>query len=334
MKFITRGYNNIRLEADNGTVIKTSSNPKLKDEINYLQLIGGLSEPYLELLFPRLVRYQLSALPYQLELEFYPYKNLGNYITDTEQYDEVFWTDVLNLLFTTVERMKRVTSPLERSIFEKHCQSMFIEKTLREYGNLKEGFPFFGELAKIKTISINDVPYQNFEEIWESVLEKIYQVIESEKSFNVIHGDMCFSNILLGEDITTGTKTIKLIDPRGSFGSRGVYGTTLYDYAKLRHSVSGAYEFFIYDKFEISRAEGSHSEFFLKTEETSNKRICQKLFAQKFVADPKKLKHIKLIEGLIFIGMCARHYDSLERQKAMYLTGIKILNEVINENLC
>ncbi|NBV28004.1 hypothetical protein EBS02_03150, partial [bacterium] len=37
---------------------------------------------------------------------------------------------------------------------------------------------------------------------------------------------------------------------------------------------------------------------------------------------------IKLIEGCIFVGMCARHYDSLERQKAMFITGLNILNEI------
>ena len=41
---------------------------------------------------------------------------------------------------------------------------------------------------------------------------------------------------------------------------------------------------------------------------------------------------IKLIEGLIFVGMCARHYDNLDRQKAMLMTGLNILNNVY-ENL-
>ena len=43
-------------------------------------------------------------------------------------------------------------------------------------------------------------------------------------------------------------------------------------------------------------------------------------------------KHFKFLQGLIFIGMCARHYDSLDRQKIMYCTGIKILNECLEEN--
>jgi hypothetical protein len=41
-------------------------------------------------------------------------------------------------------------------------------------------------------------------------------------------------------------------------------------------------------------------------------------------------KQIKILQGCIFIGMCARHYDSLTRQHAMYLTGIRLLNEALN----
>ena len=52
------------------------------------------------------------------------------------------------------------------------------------------------------------------------------------------------------------------------------------------------------------------------------------------ISDKKKLdiffdkNKIKILEGCIFVGMCARHYDSLNRQKAMFLTGLEILNEV------
>jgi hypothetical protein len=37
---------------------------------------------------------------------------------------------------------------------------------------------------------------------------------------------------------------------------------------------------------------------------------------------------VQILEGTIFIGMCARHYDSSKRQIAMYLTGLKILNDI------
>ena len=38
----------------------------------------------------------------------------------------------------------------------------------------------------------------------------------------------------------------------------------------------------------------------------------------------------KLIQGLIYIGMCSRHYDSFLRQLVMYLNGVRILNEVLD----
>ena len=64
-----------------------------------------------------------------------------------------------------------------------------------------------------------------------------------------IHGDFCFSNILFKN---IGEKTsVKLIDPRGSFGKFLNMGDMYYDLAKLRHSLNGAYEYIIYDKFKI-----------------------------------------------------------------------------------
>jgi hypothetical protein len=44
----------------------------------------------------------------------------------------------------------------------------------------------------------------------------------------------------------------------------------------------------------------------------------------------KNIDIIRLVQGLIFVGMCARHYDSTDRQMIMYLTGIKNLNEAVN----
>jgi hypothetical protein len=52
--------------------------------------------------------------------------------------------------------------------------------------------------------------------------------------------------------------------------------------------------------------------------------VFEKIFFPEF-----NKKQIKILQGCIFIGMCARHYDSLERQHAMYLTGTRLLNEAL-----
>ena len=115
---------------------------------------------------------------------------------------------------------------------------------------------------------------------------------------------------------------LKFVDPRGKYGLKKFYGDYFYDLAKLSHSVNGGYEYLIYDEFNL---EFKKNEAVLKYS-NKNKDKINNLFINKINDYGYNLKTINLIEGLIYIGMCARHYDSLKRQKAMYLTGIKLLN--------
>ena len=115
---------------------------------------------------------------------------------------------------------------------------------------------------------------------------------------------------------------MKFIDPRGSFGEKGIYGDPLYDVAKLIHSFSGLYEYIIYDKFNVAYNEGSIDYTFGDD---------QHIYVKNAFLNHQIFNNVKakLIEGLIFIGMCSRHYDSLDRQLVMYSTGLKILNGLL-----
>ena len=137
----------------------------------------------------------------------------------------------------------------------------------------------------------------------------------------IIHGDMCFSNILYSYD--KDVSIIKFIDPRGRFGQKGIYGDPLYDIAKLIHSYEGRYEYIINDEFNINYTSNKITYNF---NHPFSKYKVSDIFNQvKMFTDPAA----KLVTGLIFIGMCSRHYDSLERQIIMYCTGLKMLNEAI-----
>ena len=116
-----------------------------------------------------------------------------------------------------------------------------------------------------------------------------------------------------------------MIDPRGVFGKTKFYGDYYYDLAKISHSCNGGYEYFIYDKFKIST---DKNVFNLSYENQESKEEINNLFLEKIKENSLNIKKIKVIEGCIFIGMCARHYDSLERQKAMFIKGLEILNDI------
>ena len=145
---------------------------------------------------------------------------------------------------------------------------------------------------------------------------------------SIIHGDFCFSNILCGINRKTDTTILKFVDPRGNFGVDGVFGDPNYDAAKLIHSYQGGYEYIIYDEFDVE--EDPSSNIYNIVFSNNNKDKISEIFQEE--TDLYSLES-KLIEGLIYIGMCSRHYDSEKRQTAMYLTGIKILNRVLRGKL-
>ena len=177
----------------------------------------------------------------------------------------------------------------------------------------------FSVLCSYSNLEINGKTYRNFSFIWEELQQYILSL--SPKTFPVIHGDLCFSNILCG--INNNDVVLKLIDPRGSFGVRCIYGDALYDQAKLRHSFEGGYEYIIYDRFHLSCGKDLRQFSFCLSNDN--------LIKIKSIFNIETTIESKLIEGLIFIGMCARHYDSFNRQVVMYLTGVKLLNEFLEE---
>lgn len=147
-------------------------------------------------------------------------------------------------------------------------------------------------------------------------VDYIHQKIEenrgyfSNKKYNYspMHGDMCFSNILLD----FSTLEPQLIDPRG-YTSKTVgfsmYGPDCYDYYKLAHSYVMGYDFLI---------AGREDDPCLKVEEIS-KRL--HVFCEIF-----NIEKIDLQMGLInlFLSMLPLHNDSTQRQTSFINTIKKI----------
>ena len=80
---------------------------------------------------------------------------------------------------------------------------------------------------------------------WKKVIPKMLYEVDT---FNIIHGDLCFANIM----VDTNLSFIKVIDPRGKFGTYDIYGDFRYELAKLFHSVDGKYDFIIKDLFDVN----------------------------------------------------------------------------------
>lgn len=316
MEFTTRAYNSFTLNPQTkSSVIKTSEEDRLKGETNYyLNLPDDI-----KVFFPRLIQCSVES-PYSLELEYYAYNNLGNVMVSSD-YDDTFWENVFDFLLGYIncyKNSKSIDANREDSLL------MFVDKTEKEYEKLMCDFEFFSELKKYDEFVLNGRKLKSFNSIWGKIKEFIETKLIEDK-FYFIHGDLCFSNILYGVNSITDDLILKMIDPRGMFGKTEYFGDPYYDLAKISHSCNGGYEYFIYDKFSV---DVDNNQFNLSFENESNKQNINKKFVDLVNRYDFDYQKIRLIEGCIFIGMCARHYDSLERQKAMFITGLDILNQI------
>jgi len=314
MDFRTRAYNNFKLNTKTlSSIIKSSNEERLKGEAEYyLNLPDNL-----KIFFPRTLSHSLNA-PYKLELEYYAYDNLGNAMFTNK--NQVFWKKTFDFISNYIDSYK---DSLKKKQDLDDLKLMYISKTENEYFKLINNFSEFQKLKDYSIIYLNNEPLLSFETVWERIREKLGSTIKNNYS-HLIHGDLCFSNILYCEHPLTKDLILKFIDPRGVFGKTKFYGDFYYDLAKLSHSVNGGYEYFIYDNFHISIKKNKIN---LNYKLDDNKTLINNVF-NKFVTENNfDLEKIKLLEGCIFIGMCARHYDDINRQLAMYVTGLKILNE-------
>ena len=169
-------------------------------------------------------------------------------------------------------------------------------------------------------LNINHKIYKNWHIIKNDVLKRI-DLMYDKNTFCIMHGDLCFNNILF--DRVGGN--IKLIDSRGSYGEEvGIFGDLRYDLAKLLHSSFFHYDYLVNDLFVLNEQE---SNFFLEFKLRNNQYLLDKLSIELVSKFGYEQRDISFMVGLLFISMCPLHSDNPQRQNAMYLHGIMILNQ-------
>ena len=323
MKFTTRTYNSVEFNRLYGTIIKSSTTDKLQDEIEYYNHIPDTLKPF----FPRILSAGFVTVTNRwcIVMDYYPgYKSLGDYMTDGALSREQ-WVSIARKLGAILQLFSNY-HPFDTSerIQYNVCRTrMFIDKTITEYDNLQK-FPELRRLMENSTIFINNASYKNFNVVWPEIKEQIDKRLITNIPFSFIHGDFCFANILCG--FVNDEPVFKFIDPRGSFGAKGVYGDPIYDFAKLMHSYAGGYEFIINDHFT---QEHEDNRIHFTIGRNDQRAVIKDVFYNEFFGMKNGNVNAMLVEGLLFISMCARHYDSLDRQKVMYATGVQILNDVL-----
>lgn len=312
----TRYFNSLSHDLLLGTITKRSKNvSKFRNEINWYLNLPNQLKP----LSPRIFDYSLDENPF-VTMEYYGYPTLA----------EIFLFSDLDLrtwdqLSSRIIQILSLFTHHKNEISEEQHRDIFIAKTENRINSLLDDDPTFTEIFNYDEVIINGSSYINFNMLKQEVTSRLNHIIDSRNEYScVIHGDLCFSNILV--DLNSGIT--RLIDPRGTWGDVSIYGDIRYDLAKLRHSASGCYDYIVNDLFTVERNENS---FNFEVFNNSKQIEIAKYFDYKF-AKAWNLDQIKLIEALLFLSMIPLHNDKPKRQLAMYCQGIIKLNNIIKES--
>lgn len=314
----SRFFNSLAIDPVRGVITKTSSKiEKLADELNwYHQLPESL-----QIFAPRILSHENKSGKVEIVQEFYGYPNLAELYVFGDLNLSV-WKNALRQLMQVHEQFRTYTAHISLNDLE----NMYRHKTFERLNSMKQS-PEWSELLLADQIQINGKWYDNLPVITPVLNEYIDQLVVHQ-SGSIIHGDYCFSNILYD----LNTQIIRLIDPRGSFGQKGIYGDPRYDMAKLRHSVSGLYDFILADLFRLEKTTDTstyHFEVF-----SSDYQETLTAYFDELLSDyDYYLDEIILIEALLFLSMIPYHEGKSSRQLAMYLTGILLIHQLFeNEN--
>lgn len=307
-----REFNELELDDLRGTITKRSKHTeKFLGEINYYRLLPDDLAPF----FPRLLGYSVRPSEAYLTLEYYGYSTLSE-LWVFEKFDASFWHGV----FRQISRILACFAEYELSLSSSVVFHFYWTKTADRVECFARQSPEARRLAEAPGLSLNGKMLTGWPLLRESVeaaVREICTVVPGQ----IIHGDLCFPNILFDP---VG-RIFKFIDPRGSFGEAGLFGDARYDLAKLLHSIHGGYDFLIHDMFSLEQ-EGSSIE--LQQFFPDYRPAVLQHFEEVF-GSCAPMREIRLIEGLLFISMCALHQDAPQRQIAMFAIGLRILNEAL-----
>lgn len=311
-----REFNHITIDKNRGILRKTSDDKdKFIGEIKwYLKLPADI-----EYVRPRIFSYSTTYDDPYVSMEYYAYHTVHELFLYGDLNLQQ-WQDVFQRIRFVCNDFKRYTVRDENLI--PSLEEMYLNKTLQRFDKMKKDTRFTEFFEK--QICVNGVKYQSLDQVAETLKQVIPEMLYDIDTFNIIHGDLCFANIMVDNNFSF----IKVIDPRGKFGAYDIYGDSRYELAKLFHSVDGKYDFIIKDLFDVNY-NSETAEICYRIQNRVRKFDLYEVFTTVFEKEiGGDLRKIELIEALLFLSMIPLHGENLKHQMVMLATGLDILNRV------
>ena len=314
-----RSFNHIKIDKNRGILCKYSEDKEkfIGEILWYLKLPADL-----EYVRPRIYSYSTNYENPYVEMEYYSYHTIHELYLFGDL-SENQWRDILKRILFICNDFKKYK--VRDSRIMDALKDMYYTKTLNRFKKLKKQNSLFNNFFE-KEITINGVKYKSLNDICEILKQIIPEMLYDIKEFNIIHGDLCFANIMIDNNLNF----IKVIDPRGKFGKFDIYGDYRYELAKLLHSIDGKYDYIIKDMFKV-KADFENCTIKYKILDNKRDYDLKEIFSIVFKNIIKDdIKKIELIEALLFLSMVPLHSESIEHQCVMLATAIQILDRIID----
>lgn len=314
-----RHFNTIEVDSPRGIIRKTSQNTsKFIHEIEwYLKLPNKIKH-----IAPRILNYDLHYDSPSVEMEFYGYPALNDlYLYGN--LDLGAWMRILHSIDQVIRDMISYSYvPENDELLVDTMKQMYEIKTVNRLKSIldDERFQYF----RSNSLRINHKKILGLDQVVDMIPEVLLKCgLYDKPRFTIIHGDLCFSNILY--DRRNGI--VRTIDPRGSFGDFDIYGDPIYDMAKLSHSIEGDYDFFVAERFDLSiSGKKMELEVHFKERHKKIKRLYQEWLLKKYSGN--ELTKIRLIESLLFLSMVPLHRDRFHSQQAFVCRGLELFSQI------
>ena len=312
----TRTFNRLEYDAETNVITKTSdpaSSSKLRNEIFWMQNVPAHCRRFI----PQVVASSMDTADTHLSIEFVPQPPLSSlYVFQNIPAQKWQW-----VVSTILKKFERFFWSQKRAVDS--APSLFFEHVFGKLQERVRDYP--AHIPVDRSVTFNGVGYGPLAEALGTLRRCTETLSASIKELSIAHGDLCFSNILF--DLNSGL--FKVLDPRGSFGSPEptVSGHPLYDLAKLRHSIAGAYDSLAYDMFHIDKSEGD--DFKITVHGSPAAESLTAYFDGATAAMGYDPKAVALIEATLFLSMVPLHGENPQRQLALYLTGLKKTREAL-----
>jgi hypothetical protein len=298
-----RSFNTIEIDAERGVVRKSSTDvEKLKNEI----LFYVNAPEHIKRLMPELYHYPEDYSWYEMEhLEWSTLTELANRRDlSSEEWASVF--------FTISEAYMLFNENLEDTNFS-YLYKIFIDKGLKRARELKNK-----ELKNIffEGCILNGVARKGLAALLISQMGVLFRVT---KEVSLLHGDFCFSNIMISEDL----RKIKILDPRGGFDEPSIYGPKAYDIAKLAQSTYSWYDKIVEGHYNLSRSDNGYELSQSGADWTIDARIA---FDPLLETLGLTENDAKILAGLMIAGTPALHLDDPDRAVALALNSVLLLS--------